>query len=292
MGKVVVYYHANCNDGYTAAWVAWKKFGEDCILSPFTYGEPQATYPGQAIDHIYYLDCSATQESYEHVSKVHQYAPVTVLDHHLTALRRYTDDPSVEAIQKTDGMLKVIIDMNKSGASLAWNYFFTGDPTPPLVAYVEDYDLWRFKKQATAAVAKYLTIIEFSPKAWESVNLRLARDGVDAGDLYRQGEAIVRFEQKIANKLAEKAEAITIDDQPGWLVAAPGLLASVVGNTLATETEFGACWTVKDSQHVLLSLRSIGDIDVSAIAKRYGGGGHRNAAGCTVSYEEMMSWLS
>jgi phosphoesterase RecJ-like protein len=32
-----------------------------------------------------------------------------------------------------------------------------------------------------------------------------------------------------------------------------------------------------------VSLRSKGDVDVGAVAKHFGGGGHRNAAGCTVS---------
>ena len=31
-----------------------------------------------------------------------------------------------------------------------------------------------------------------------------------------------------------------------------------------------------------VSMRSKGDVDIGAIAKQFGGGGHRNAAGCTV----------
>ena len=31
-----------------------------------------------------------------------------------------------------------------------------------------------------------------------------------------------------------------------------------------------------------MSLRGKGDVDVNRIAARFGGGGHRNAAGCTV----------
>ena len=31
-----------------------------------------------------------------------------------------------------------------------------------------------------------------------------------------------------------------------------------------------------------VSMRSKGDVDVGAVAKEYGGGGHKNAAGCTV----------
>ena len=38
-----------------------------------------------------------------------------------------------------------------------------------------------------------------------------------------------------------------------------------------------------DGQEYRISLRSKGTIDVGAIAKQYGGGGHKNAAGCTAS---------
>jgi len=34
-----------------------------------------------------------------------------------------------------------------------------------------------------------------------------------------------------------------------------------------------------------LSLRSKGDVNIGAVAKSYGGGGHKNAAGCTVRGE-------
>ena len=37
-----------------------------------------------------------------------------------------------------------------------------------------------------------------------------------------------------------------------------------------------------DSTHFRVSLRSKGDIDVCAVAKQFGGGGHKNASGCTV----------
>jgi phosphoesterase RecJ-like protein len=37
----------------------------------------------------------------------------------------------------------------------------------------------------------------------------------------------------------------------------------------------------KDNEY-RVSLRSKGDIDIGAVAKEYGGGGHKNAAGCTV----------
>jgi phosphoesterase RecJ-like protein len=42
-----------------------------------------------------------------------------------------------------------------------------------------------------------------------------------------------------------------------------------------------------------VSLRSKGDVDINAIAKEYGGGGHKNASGCTISgpIEELQKTI-
>ncbi len=38
-----------------------------------------------------------------------------------------------------------------------------------------------------------------------------------------------------------------------------------------------------EGEQYRVSMRSKGDVDISAVAKEFGGGGHKNAAGCTVS---------
>ena len=44
-----------------------------------------------------------------------------------------------------------------------------------------------------------------------------------------------------------------------------------------------ACFLRETGGSVKVSLRGKGDVDVQAVAARFGGGGHKNAAGCTVS---------
>ena len=43
-----------------------------------------------------------------------------------------------------------------------------------------------------------------------------------------------------------------------------------------------ACFLRQLGEHVKVSLRGKGDVDVSRVAARFGGGGHPNAAGCTI----------
>jgi len=59
----------------------------------------------------------------------------------------------------------------------------------------------------------------------------------------------------------------------------------LVDFTLYTKgVQTGALLKEIDSKTTKASLRSVDGINVSAIAARYGGGGHYNAAGCTMPY--------
>src|SRR6185436_7647274 len=72
-------------------------------------------------------------------------------------------------------------------------------------------------------------------------------------------------------------------------------MARAAGGTYEdTEGLINLPLTVKEIQAVVffkqiegeeyrVSLRSKGDIDIGAVAKQFGGGGHKNASGCTVS---------
>lgn len=39
MSRILVLHHANCADGFTAAWCAWRYFGDDAEYVPVQYGQ-------------------------------------------------------------------------------------------------------------------------------------------------------------------------------------------------------------------------------------------------------------
>ena len=78
----------------------------------------------------------------------------------------------------------------------------------------------------------------------------------------------------------------------GLAANAPAFLASDLGHELANKSgTFGLVWSMAGDGQIHCSLRSNGDYDVSAIAKAFGGGGHRNAAGFSTDIDTLMSWL-
>ena len=83
------------------------------------------------------------------------------------------------------------------------------------------------------------------------------------------------------------------------------MAASAGGNYEDTEGLINLPLTVRDIQAVVffkelsereyrVSMRSKGEIDVCSVAKRFGGGGHKNASGCTVTgeYDEVRARLA
>lgn len=91
--KPLVIYHANCTDGFGAAFVAWLKFGDDAEYLPMEYG---ATYnfdlSGVVINHVgheingrevFILDFSFPREVMDDIFA--HAKRVVWLDHHATS---------------------------------------------------------------------------------------------------------------------------------------------------------------------------------------------------------------
>lgn len=124
-----VLYHANCYDGFGAAFAAWKKFGDQAEYIPVSYGQ-DAPFILES-EGIFIIDFSYPINTLNNLSQI---APVVVLDHHKTA---------EEALSPHVGKdnPKIIFDMNKSGALLAWEYFHPETPVPLLIKHISDRDL-------------------------------------------------------------------------------------------------------------------------------------------------------
>jgi len=107
---------------------------------------------------------------------------------------------------------------------------------------------------------------------------RLRGDPVDALQAVRHGQPVIT-EGDLA--------WLTVR---GIAVNANALFASELGNLLAEQSgTFGLIWQLSGDGEIKASLRSKGDFDVAAIAARYGGGGHRNAAGFRMAPAPFMA---
>jgi oligoribonuclease NrnB/cAMP/cGMP phosphodiesterase (DHH superfamily) len=274
-------FHAGCPDGFGAAWAAWRAWGDDARYIARGHDDafdPQR-FDGQI---VVFADISLRNPVLLEVAKVS--AQLVVLDHHLTARDHFASDPAVENAMAAQGH-SVHFDLNHSGAVLSWNYFHPGEPPPDLLRYVEDQDLWNWKlpqsHEVNAAIGSYNR--EFG--IWSELAERTSEE------LALEGAPIVRANQIEVKRALKQAHPVAIGNERIEAVNALHQRAAT-GHELAKRKRFGKEWGLvyrMSGAMVDCSIYSVGDLDVSAVATRLGGGGHRNAAGFSVS---LADWLA
>lgn len=250
----IVLYHAECTDGFGAAWAIWKRF-PDARFIPVKHGvPPPASLAGR---HIVIADFTYHRAELETIAA--EAASLQILDHHITAQSSLADLPFA------------YFDQTKSGAVLAWEWAH-GTPAPWLLRYVQDKDLWEWALPASREVSAALASYPFDFKIWDE----LRQDQLEA-----EGRAILRYENELVAKIAAQAVLVTFQGKPVPAVQS-AVLTSQVGERLSKGHPFCVIWHDRDGRRYY-SLRSAeeGD-DVAAIATAFGGGGHTHAAGFSV----------
>lgn len=269
MGQPLIIYHGNCADGFGAAWVAHRYFklrGVEPELHAGVYGEPPPACEGRD---VFILDFSYKRPVLE---KMLQTAwRITILDHHKTAEEDLKD--------LVHPRLVIDFSMLSSGVMLAWNYFFPNEEPPQLLLHIEDRDLWRFKLPCTREIQAALFSHPYDLQTWTSLTQAPLRD------LINEGIAIERKHFKDIDELLKvTTRKMKIGSHLVPVANLPYTLASDAGHVLATGQPFAACYYDAPDGRVF-SLRSHEEgLDVSEIARQYGGGGHQHAAGFRVAY--------
>ena len=273
--KPLCIYHGFCADGFTAAWVVWKFYGAGQVEShAATHGEPPPEVDGRE---VYLVDFSYPRPVME--AMVRHARKLTVIDHHVTAAQE------LAGLIRHDGIVDGVFDMDKAGCLLTWQWFFKDKQPPPALLAVNDRDLWKFARPSTREIFLALTSYPYDFETWDAL---MEADRLES--LRQDGMALSRKQQKdIAEILAAGSHLITIAGHTVPACNVPSVWASDAAHLLAQGHPFAACFWI-DGEQIAFSLRSTTyGLDVSEIAKRFGGGGHQHAAGFKLPWTAYRS---
>lgn len=284
--KPLCIYHGNCADGFTAAWAVRKAM--DCEFYPGFYGKEPPDVDGRD---VLMVDFSFKRPVLSAMAASAR--RLLILDHHKTAREDLMDlgytASRWDDFTETDdagARIGVQFDMNRSGAQIAWDFFHPNEPfRPKLVDYVADRDLWQLKLPKSREIAALIFSYPYDFDRWDWIAARME---TDFDGLAAEGAAIERKHFKdIDELLAQTTREMVIGGQTVKVANLPYTMSSDAAGKLAEGAPFGACYFDRPDARVF-SLRSRGDgaADVSEIAARYGGGGHKNAAG----FQAPMGW--
>lgn len=276
MKRPLVIYHANCPDGFGAAVAAYCHFrqGDDCPCDfvAASFGQPP---PEVARRQVYIVDFSYPRPVLKTMCRTAQ--TVTILDHHQTA------EQDLAGLEKEHANLRVIFDLDKSGAVLTWE-FFHRTPPPRLLLHIQDRDLWRFALEGTNELYAALMARPFDFRVWAGL--------IDGGELpaslFAEGEAINRYRREMIAMLRNKAVIGSIDGCQVPIVNCYDEIASDLLGELASDHPFAAGYQDQGTLRKWSLRSSVTGADVAEIATRFGGGGHRHAAGFITRLPEEL----
>ena len=301
--KTMCIYHGNCADGFGGAWVVRKALGDQVEFVAGVHGQEP---PDVTDKDVIIVDFSYKYEVMARLSwKAHS---IIILDHHKSAAEDLGKFPPFHAGVRLDGRhadgtvalgwesahifmnsqnspaIACCFDMNRSGAMLAWDHFFPGQEPPMLLRHIEDRDLWLFHLDGTREIQANLFSYPYDFEVWDKLM------AADVESLRSDGAAIERKHQKdVAELVAVTKRRLVIAGHDVPVASLPYTLTSDAGHLMSQGEPFAACyWDTPEGR--VFSLRSNDDgLDVSEIAKQYGGGGHRNASGFRVPFGHELT---
>lgn len=275
MERTIILYHGSCPDGFGAAYAAWKKFGDTAEYIPLYRGDEIPEHLAGA--HLYFIDFTYEKEVMDRIAA--SAASVVVLDHH-------------EGVRDVvESMPEHVFDNDRSGATIAWDYFHPGTPRPRLLTHIEDDDLFLFKLPDTRAILSYLSVQPYTFEFWDEL-ARTLEDDAAREALLAKLEAYEEYFTLLATLSVDKAHLVSFEGHDVYFATTHPLkpMKSLVGNLLAKKQGPFALVASAHPKGFGISIRGDGSVDVSLIAQKYGGNGHKSSAGFLIPAGGPIPW--
>jgi oligoribonuclease NrnB/cAMP/cGMP phosphodiesterase (DHH superfamily) len=296
---MIVFYHNADMDGICSAAILHQRY-PDAELFGINYGDK---FPWDKVqdEEVWMVDFSL-QPFGDMVRLQREAKSLVWIDHHASAIGARDDwlvvdegNPTFQGVQKS----------GIGACALVWLYLFHDHPElPEPVRLLAEYDVWNHKNEKTLPFQYGIRLFDGfrdpdSPE-WREMLDREEGEEMWVEDCVRDGYAVIKY---LETDNAEKARTLCFEhllpvnikevDGDGGLVDGYWLKC-IAANFGPTNSKFFD--SVLDPEkheamllyswrktHWVISLYSDReDVDVSEVAKAYGGGGHKGAAGFQV----------
>jgi len=256
-----VIYHADCTDGFGSAYSAWKLLGNRAEYYPCKHGQEPPDVKGK---NVVILDFSFSNAITKKM--IEEANDLMVIDHHKSAVVELHD------------ISNTIFDMSKSGATLAWDFFHPGKEAPKFIQYITDRDLWKWELPYSKEFSAAFDMVPFEFEEFEKFE-----DDSVFDDAVKRGSYILAYSKTVVKKVCDKASERRIGGKHVMVVNSSHWM-SEIGAKLSPDCDYALIWYYDhNDKKIKVSLRSFHEhVDVSDVSKKFGGGGHKKAAGFTL----------
>ena len=274
---ILIYYHDD-NDGLCAAAVAANYYDKNEFAIEFVainYGKESWNEEEiEAAEKVWLLDF--TSDKMDEFVKACG-SKLIWIDHHKTAMEKF---PNLWNSSKIPGIRSI----EKAACLLTWECTHPKHIQPPVaVVYIGDKDMWKFEHVKTKAFCAGFSLMVKTPDdpIWDIILSYGYEDTINK--MIYIGELLLEAQNYRIRKAFERGVDCIFHNWRARLVNTTGNI-SELGEFIYTKSEYDIAiiWQAIGDM-VVFSLRSDSknpdSPDCAEIAQRYGGGGHKNAAG-------------
>lgn len=223
-------------------------------------------------DFIYVVDLNISEELADFIEANYK-EKIMILDHHLSCMNKYS-------------FIEVNAEGKESGTSLYYKYLLNNynnnllnrESTKMLVEHVRTMDIYDFSKTSKEEAEKLEMIFKIYGK--DRFIDKFYNVIINDLELYSKEDLnLVELEKERIKRYIEEKEfmEISLDNKRVGVVFAERYI-SELGNYLINKYDY-LDYIVLINIDKKISYRGNGKVDLSVIAKKFGGGGHINAAG-------------
>lgn len=268
MRPTICLYHDD-PDGCCAAAIVRRALGDKVVLYPLEIGDPIPWDSIEVSEQAVLVDYSLPLEGMQRLADGRK---LVWIDHHKTSLARLG-----EAMNEVPGERS----LEEAACVLTWRTFFAEDPIPQAVSLIGDRDIWRMAHPETRAFSEGLFQEEINPatdRLWKPL-----LDG-DAGfvrQLIERGQVLYKARLKSIEDIVSRYGFETMFDGHRTLAVNHRGNGDMGEYIRQVGYELAYCYVevVRDQRLQTMVTLYSDQIDVSEIARKFGGGGHRGAAG-------------
>lgn len=302
----VCLYHHQCPDGIGAAWCFWR---ENLSKGYITYKDgtqrsilrSDRTISGVKVyekpplelvrgKNVVIMDYCFERDDTIELCKVAN--NVMVLDHHDTSFR------SLDGLCDIIPNLKYCLDISRSGAQIAWDWFNPNIREPWFISYIADRDLWKWELENSKQIGKALYCSRWYTfeKMEQLYNLSPEETIAIKHSMYIEGKVLTNIEE---NDISYAVHKSVLCDFLGYRVRVTTCnptIRSEVGSSICSKNDcqFAAVWRYDfESDQWWIGLRGDKscDIALNVLCEKYGGGGHLKACGFAIHGSRSKDWL-
>jgi oligoribonuclease NrnB/cAMP/cGMP phosphodiesterase (DHH superfamily) len=285
---VICFYHSRDLDGKCSAAIVRKRY-PDCQLYGIDYGDtfPLDIVTGESV--VFMVDFSLPMED---MLKLYSNTRNLIwIDHHISAINDYND--TMKNLPTLPGFAGKR-DIKKAACELTWEHLFPTQDVPRAVELLSMYDIWDHSDPDTLPFQMGARMKSLGPDNHVWKDLLVSPSHYDESEgkiciryidtILKDGATILNYQDK-QNTDNCRSNAFEVEFEGlKCIVLNAGFGSRLFKSAWSDQYDMMITFTTNGKQwRVSLYQDDRPNIDCSVIAKKYGGGGHKGAAGfqCT-----------